>query len=157
MELARNIFFNTDKLVQGKTVKICYVGKFFRDHGGNVFLELVFDDPNYNQSNIPMKLTDLGYQAQFTLPITTESLNLYFKDDEGEVDNNNGINYSFDVQVEPFKLGVIDQTEVTYLRKYSQAYSTFARVKMFFMRAFKFLPRVASVNSRESASDQNKN
>ena len=29
MELIKNIFFDTDKLIQGSTVKISYTGKFF--------------------------------------------------------------------------------------------------------------------------------
>ena len=29
MELTKNIFFNTDKLVENSTVKISYTGKFF--------------------------------------------------------------------------------------------------------------------------------
>ena len=31
MELVRNIFFNTDKLIQNTTVKISYTGRFYED------------------------------------------------------------------------------------------------------------------------------
>ena len=31
MELVKNIFFNTDKLVPNSVVKISYTGKFFQD------------------------------------------------------------------------------------------------------------------------------
>ena len=31
MELAKNIFFNTDKLIENTKVKISYTGKFFQD------------------------------------------------------------------------------------------------------------------------------
>ena len=31
MELVKNIFFNTDKLVENSKVKISYTGKFFQD------------------------------------------------------------------------------------------------------------------------------
>lgn len=30
MELVKNIFFNTDKLVENSKIKISYTGKFFR-------------------------------------------------------------------------------------------------------------------------------
>ena len=38
MELLKNIFFNTDKLVQNSTVKISYTGKFFEDNSEEVFI-----------------------------------------------------------------------------------------------------------------------
>ena len=38
MELVKNIFFNTDKLIQGTTVKISYTGKLFQDGAEQVYL-----------------------------------------------------------------------------------------------------------------------
>lgn len=32
MELVKNIFFNTDKLIENSNVKISYTGKFFQDN-----------------------------------------------------------------------------------------------------------------------------
>ena len=32
MELTKNIFFNTDKLIENTDVKISYTGKFFQDN-----------------------------------------------------------------------------------------------------------------------------
>ena len=42
MELLKNIFFNTDKLVQNSTVKISYTGKFFEDNSEEVFIHYGF-------------------------------------------------------------------------------------------------------------------
>ena len=38
MELVKNIFFNTDKLVENAKVKISYTGKLFEDNSEKVFL-----------------------------------------------------------------------------------------------------------------------
>ena len=38
MELVKNIFFNTDRLVPGTKVKISYTGKFFQDNSEKVFI-----------------------------------------------------------------------------------------------------------------------
>ena len=38
MELVKNIFFNTDKLVENSNVKISYTGKFFQDNSEEVFI-----------------------------------------------------------------------------------------------------------------------
>ena len=35
MELSKNIFFNTDKLVENNKVKISYIGELFKDERNN--------------------------------------------------------------------------------------------------------------------------
>ena len=43
MELVKNIFFNTDKLVENSKIKISYTGKFFQDNSDILLiLELCF-------------------------------------------------------------------------------------------------------------------
>jgi hypothetical protein len=42
MELVKNIFFNTDKLLQNSKVKISYTGKFFEDFSQEVFIHYGF-------------------------------------------------------------------------------------------------------------------
>ena len=50
MELTKNIFFNTDKLVENSNVKISYTGKFFQDNSEKVFLHYGFGQ-NWNNVN----------------------------------------------------------------------------------------------------------
>ena len=38
MELIKNIFFNTDKLVENSKVKISYAGKLFQDNCEEVYI-----------------------------------------------------------------------------------------------------------------------
>ena len=38
MELVKNIFFNTDRLIAGNTVKISYTGLFFQDKSQKAFI-----------------------------------------------------------------------------------------------------------------------
>lgn len=38
MELVKNVFFNTDKLVQNSTVKISYTGELFQDNSEDVYI-----------------------------------------------------------------------------------------------------------------------
>ena len=42
MELTKNIFFNTDKLVANTTVKISYTGKLFQENAEEVFIHYGF-------------------------------------------------------------------------------------------------------------------
>ena len=43
MELTKNIFFNTDKLVENSKVKISYTGKFFQDNSEKYFFIMVLE------------------------------------------------------------------------------------------------------------------
>ena len=47
MELTKNIFFNTDKLVENSKVKISYTGTFFQDSSKEVFFHYGFGN-NYS-------------------------------------------------------------------------------------------------------------
>ena len=38
MELVKNIFFNTDKLVENSCVKISYTGKLFQENSEEVYI-----------------------------------------------------------------------------------------------------------------------
>ena len=67
MELLKNIFFNTDKLVQNSTVKISYTGKFFEDNSQEVFIHYGFGENWDNVSEIKMDKTELGFQTEITL------------------------------------------------------------------------------------------
>ena len=42
MELVKNIFFNTDKLVENSNVKISYTGKFFQENAEEVYIHYGF-------------------------------------------------------------------------------------------------------------------
>ena len=52
MELTKNIFFNTDKLIENSKVKISYTGKFYQDNSEKVFIHYGFgeDWSNVNDS-----------------------------------------------------------------------------------------------------------
>lgn len=38
MELVKNIFFNTDKLIENSVVKISYIGSLFQNNANSVFI-----------------------------------------------------------------------------------------------------------------------
>ena len=43
MELVKNIFFNTDKLVENSCVKISYTGKLFQENSEKYIFTMVLD------------------------------------------------------------------------------------------------------------------
>ena len=103
-ELVKNIFFNTDKLIENETVKISYTGKFFKENFDEVYVHFGFGDNWDNLSEIKMNKTELGFQAEINL-VSTENLNLCFRTNTNEWDNNSGSNYSF--HIEPVSVAMV--------------------------------------------------
>lgn len=97
MELFRNIFFNTDKVIENTEVKVTYAGKLFQDGSDEVIVHYGFGDNWENGQDIQMQKTELGYQADIHVESNTK-LNFCFRNGNGEWDNNNGNNYAFKIE-----------------------------------------------------------
>ena len=79
MELLKNIFFNTDKLIENSVVKISYTGKFFQDNSNSeLYIHYGFGLLWENVNEIKMEKTELGYQALIYLN-GQDSLNFCLK------------------------------------------------------------------------------
>ena len=74
MELIKNIFFNTDKLVENSKVKISYAGKLFQDNCEEVYIHYGFGLNWDNIGEIKMEKTELGFQAEVELISVLEIL-----------------------------------------------------------------------------------
>ena len=97
MELIKNIFFNTDKIVENTDIKITYAGQLFQNGSDNVTIHYGFGDNWSNAQDIVMEKTELGYQANIHVQPDSK-LNFCFKNSYGEWDNNNGANYEFKIE-----------------------------------------------------------
>ena len=97
MELTKNIFFNTDKLITNTIVKISYTGKLFQDKAEEVYIHYGFGENWDNVNEVKMEKTELGFQAEINL-VESTSFNFCFKDDKGNWDNNVNANYIFPIE-----------------------------------------------------------
>ena len=97
MELVKDIYFNTDKLIENTKVKVSYTGKFYQGNNDKVFLHYGYGKDWNNVSDIEMVKTDLGYQAELDL-IGKDTINFCFKNQNNEWDNNFGQNYVFNIE-----------------------------------------------------------
>ena len=94
MELVKNIFFNTDKLVENSKIKISYTGKFFQDNSEKVSIHYGFGNNWNNLTSTQMVKTELGYQIEIEIG-EVETFNFCFCNEKNEWDNNDGKNYIF--------------------------------------------------------------
>lgn len=156
MELTKNIFFNTDKLVENSKVKISYTGKFFQDESEEVFLHYGFGLNWDNVNEIAMEKTELGFQAEVTL-CEGETFNFCFKNNENEWDNNEYENYIFPLEKVPTELIVLEDEPIALgsARKLRKTYLWSKKVRLAVYKIITYLPKLISGNYRRKITDNN--
>ena len=140
MELTKNIFFNTDKLVENSKVKISYTGKFFKDNSEKVFFHYGFGENWDNVKDIVMEKTELGFQTEIEL-ISSETFNFCFFNENGEWDNNYNKNYVFPIEKKSVELIVLDDEPVSlgHARKLRKSYIWSKKIRLAIYKIITYL------------------
>ena len=147
MELTKNIFFNTDKLVENSKVKISYIGKLFQNASEEVFIHYGFG-LNWNHVNdIKMEKTDLGFQAEIELG-EGDTFNFCFKNGDNCWDNNDGQNYVFPLEKVQNELLVLEDESVALasVKKLRRSYLWSKKVRLAVYKIITYLPKIISGN-----------
>ena len=147
MELVKNIFFNTDKLIENTKVKISYTGKLFEQESSEVFLHYGFGLNWDNTSEIKMEKTELGYQAEVEL-MESESLNVCFRNSQNVWDNNDGKNYVFEIEKKQNQLLVLEDEPVSLgnARKLRKSYLWSKKIRLAVYKIITYFPKLMSGN-----------
>lgn len=156
MELSKNIFFNTDKLIENSKVKISYIGKLYQDASEEVFIHYGFGTNWDNINDIEMKKTDLGFQAEIDL-LEGESFNFCFKDSNNNWDNNEGQNYIFPLEKIQTELLLLEDEPVSLgsARKLRRSYLWSKKVRLAVYKIITYLPKLISGNYKRKLSNSN--
>lgn len=154
MELIKNIFFNTDKLIQGSNVKISYTGKLFQNGSEEVFIHFGFGDNWDGVTELPMIKTELGFQAELQLN-NSNKLNLCFRNSNNEWDNNEGQNYIFNVEEAPVSLAVVENNSLETPRRLRKTYLWSKKIKLAVYKIIKYFPKIITGNYRKKSEDSN--
>ena len=152
MELTKNIFFNTDKLVANTTVKISYSGKLFQSGADEVFIHYGFGLSWDNLQDVKMEKTDLGFQAEITLD-DSDSLNFCFNDGASNWDNNDGQNYSFAIEELSTALILQDDMEVDKPRRLRRSYIWSKKIRLAIYKIITYLPKIISGNYKRKITN----
>ena len=154
MELTKNIFFNTDKLIENSKVKISYTGKFFQDASEEVFIHYGFGLNWDNLNDIKMEKTELGYQAEIELT-DAETFNFCFKNNENKWDNNDGQNYIFPIEKTETELLVLEDEPVSLgnARKLRRSYLWSKKVRLAVYKIITYLPKILSGNYKRKINN----
>lgn len=155
MELSKNIFFNTDKLIENSEVKISYTGKFFQDGCKKVYAHYGFGGNWDNINEVEMEKTELGFQMEIKLG-EGETFNLCFKNENNEWDNNNGCNYIFPLEKVSKELLVLEDEPqaIGVARKLRKTYIWSKKIKLAVYKIITYLPKIISGNYRRKVSNE---
>ena len=153
MELSKNIFFNTDRLVQTSKVKVSYTGTLFQENAEEVFIHYGFDNDWKELNEIQMKKTDLGFQAEIELP-TYDTLNFCFRDGNNNWDNNNSANYVFPIEKSETALAIREELAVETRRHLRRSYIWSKKIRLAVYKLLVYVPKLISGNYKRKIIEE---
>lgn len=153
MELTKNIFFNTDKLVANSTVKISYSGKLFQENAEEVFIHYGFGKEWNNVADVAMEKTELGFQAEINLD-DSDSFNFCFNDGKDNWDNNDNQNYSFAIEELPTALVLQENLELDSKPGLRRAYIWSKKIRLAVYKIITYLPKLISGNYKRKIRNE---
>lgn len=158
MELVKNIFFNTDKIVENSKLKISYVGLLYQNGSEEVFLHYGFGMQWDNVSDIKMEKTELGFQCEIEIK-ESDSLNFCFRNGNNEWDNNNCQNYTFPIEKiekedEELSLVVTEDVGMQVHKGLRKTYIWSKKVKLAVYKIIKFFPKIISGNYKRKLNEE---
>ena len=154
MELTKNIFFNTDKLIENTTVKVSYTGKFFQNGSQDVYIHFGFGNTWDHLQEIQMEKTDLGFQVEIEL-VGADTLNFCFKNELGYWDNNDGENYIFNIEPLSEEQQAAEELSliVSAPKKLRKSYIWSKKIKLAVYKIITLVPKLISGNYRRKIKE----
>ena len=153
MELTKNIFFNTDKLMQNSKVKISYTGVFFENDSEEVYIHYGFGVSWDNLSEIKMEKTELGFQNEIDL-IESDTFNFCFRNGNDEWDNNEYQNYVFELEKPSMELIVRDMdTSIDRPNRLRKSYLWSKKIRLAVYKIITYVPKLISGNYKKKIYD----
>lgn len=153
MELTKNIFFNTDKLVENSKVKISYIGELYQNTSEEVSIHYGFGINWDNVNDIAMEKTELGFQAEIELG-EGDTFNFCFRNENNIWDNNEGKNYVFPIEKVQNELLVLEDEPVSLgsARRLRKSYLWSKKIRLAVYKIITYLPKIISGNYKRKIS-----
>lgn len=156
MELVKNIFFNTDKILEGSKVKISYVGYLFQNNSEEVYLHYGFGINWDNVSEAKMEKTELGFQCEIDV-LEGDSLNLCFRNGVNEWDNNFGQNFTFLIEKqvieEEIALVTVEEKGMEVRKGLRKTYLWSKKIKLAIYKLLTCVPKIISGNYKRKVNE----
>lgn len=137
MTISDTVFFDTDKLIEGRTVKLRYNGSLVEGGASEIYVHFGFGLLWDNLQELKLEKVDDAFETEITL-ISSEDINFCFRDNENNWDNNEAQNYTAPISKVEITVAKVNSTaiEVPRLKK---SYMLIKRIKLAFYKTVVFL------------------
>ena len=137
MTISDTILFDTDKLIEGRTVKLTYSGTLVDGGASEIYVHFGFGLLWDNLQELKLEKVDGAYETEITLT-SSENINFCFRDENNNWDNNNAQNYTAPISKVEITVAKVDSTaiEVPRLKK---SYLLMKKIKLAFYKTVVFL------------------
>ena len=133
------VSFDTDNLVEGRTVKLIYNGPLLENGAKEVYVHFGFGLLWNNLQEIKLDKVDNHFETEISL-ISCDDINFCFRDENNNWDNNDAKNYSAPIAKNEVTISKVENVavEVPRLKK---SYLIMKKIKLAFYKTVTFLSR----------------
>ncbi len=137
----RTVYFDTEKLIEGRTVKLIYKGSLATPETNEIYVHYGFGLLWDNLQEIKLdKIDDYCYETEISLNCA-DSINFCFRDDKNNWDNNETKNYTSEISKEEVTISKVETTDIDVPRL-KKSYLIAKKLKIAFYKIITYLPRV---------------
>lgn len=141
MSYEGTVYFDTDKLIEGRTVKLTYTGFLATPDTNEIYIHYGFGLLWENLQEVKLdKVNDNCYEADITL-CNSDSINFCFRDDKNNWDNNETQNYTSEISKEVITIAKVEPTDID-VPKLKKTYLIAKKIKLSFYKVITYLPRL---------------
>ena len=141
MLIQDTVYFDSDKLVEGRTVKLTYKGSLATPNTNEIYVHygfgLLWNDLQETKLN---KVDDYCYETEISLG-NHDSINFCFRDDKNNWDNNATQNYSSEICKEEITIAKVETADIT-VPKLKKSYLIAKKLKIAFYKIITYIPKV---------------
>ena len=141
MTIESTVYFDTEKLIEGRTAKLTYKGILATPETNEIYVHFGFGLLWDNLQEIKLdKISDDCYETEITL-CCADSINFCFRDDKNNWDNNETKNYTSEISKEDVTVAKIETTDIDVPRL-KKSYLIAKKLKIAFYKIITYIPKV---------------
>ena len=144
MSAYEKVYFDTDKLIEGRTAKLTYKGDLVTPNTNEIYVHYGFGLLWENIQEIKLdKIDDETYETEISITPAYDSINFCFRDDLNNWDNNEAKNYTSEITKEELTVAKVENTSLEVPRL-KRSYLIAKKLKIAFYKIITFIPKAFS-------------
>ena len=153
MPIDEKVYFDTEKLIEGRTAKLTYKGDLASNGSNEIYVHYGFGLLWESLQEIKLdKIDDSTYEAEISL-LPSDSINFCFRDGNNNWDNNQTKNYSMPISKEEVTVAKVETTAIE-VPKLKKSYILAKKAKITFYKIVTFLPKVFNGEFKKKVKEQ---